>query len=606
MTQPPPSSTISGAAALGAPASVLPQRQKVVLVMDLVESVRLMAANEVAVIGHWRGFVRHAVDVVLPRHGGRLVKSLGDGIMVEFDSASQAAAAALALHRYFDEANAGLPAEEKLYLRAGLNATTVYVDDIDIYGSGVNLAARVAGLAGAGETLLTAEVRDQLTDGVSGDLDDLGECYLKHVKEPVRAYRLGARGPRRDPTGPQDPAASLQPAVAVIPFSMLHTDGGQEEALGDAIADDVISALSQSTSLRVIARLSSLPLRRADVRMDEIRSLLGAAYVISGTFSIRGGQAHIRVQLSATKDGQVLWSDGMTADVADIFHGQDKVVPAIAANAGRVILQKELERTRILPLSNLESYTIYVGGISLLHRFSHGDFQRARELLDHLSQRHPSRSAPYAMMAKWHLMRILQGWSPDAGGDGRLAVDLARRALRCDPENAFALATEGFLGAYFSGDLAGARERCSQALEMNPQEAQAWRMKAAIHSYLGEGEQAESCALHALSLTPLDPTRFIFELVVGASKLARGNHDEALAWADKSLRGNVMHVPTHRLRVIALALAGRQAQAREAAATMLRLSPDFRVEAFARSYPGRDQPHAESYFDALRSAGLPA
>jgi tetratricopeptide (TPR) repeat protein len=315
---------------------------------------------------------------------------------------------------------------------------------------------------------------------------------------------------------------------------------------------------------------------------------------------------HVRVQLCAAKDGEVLWTDSLTAGVADIFKGQDEIVPVIAANAGRVILQKELERTRQLPLSNLESYTLYVSSISLLHRSSHRDFLRARELLDHLSQRHPNRPAPYAMAAKWHLMRILQGWSAEPAEDGRQALALAQRALRCDPENAFALATEGFVAAHFSNDLPLAGKRCADALELDPQEAQVWRMRAAIHTYQGEGEQAEVCAVRALSLTPLDPTRFIYELILGASKLACGRYDEALKWAEKSLRANVMHVPTHRLRVLALSLAGRDVEAREAALALLRISPHFSVDAFTRNYPGRDQAHADSYFRALRSAGLPA
>ena len=580
-------------------------RHKVVLVMDLVESVRLMAADEQTVIAMWRGFVR-ATEIVLQRHGGRLVKSLGDGIMAVFETSSEAASAALELQRHFDPANTPLPPERRLYLRAGINATQVYLDDIDIYGSGVNLAARIASLAGVGETLVTAEVRDQLTDGLNGSLVDLGDCYFKHIATPVRVYRLAEPGAQPAVRLAQESPATMQATVAVIPFSALGGDPAYGAALGDAIADDTIGALSASTSLRVIARLSTVPFRRPDVCLQDVYRLLGAAYVVSGQYSVSGGKMYVRVHLCATQDGQVLWADALTANVADIFNGQDQVVPVIAANAGRVILQKELERTRQLPLSNLESYTLYVSGISLLHRSSRRDFVRARELLDHLSQRHPNRPAPYALAAKWHLMRILQGWSEDPSDDGRQALALAHRALRCDPENAFALATEGYVAAHFSHDLPLAERRCAEALDIDPQEAQVWRMRASIHSYVGDGEQAQTCARRALSLTPLDPTRFIYELIMGAGKLASGRYNEALEWADKSLRANVMHVSTHRLRVLALSLLGRDAEAREAALTLLRICPNFSVEAYSRSYPGRDHAHAQEYFRALRSAGLPA
>lgn len=586
-------------------APLLPMHHQVVLVMDLVESVRLMAADEQAVIALWRGFVRAAV-AVLQRHGGRLVKSLGDGIMAVFDASGEAASAALELQRHFDSVNASLPPERRLYLRAGLNATQVFLDDIDIYGSGVNLAARIASLAGPGETLVSVEVRDQLTDGLNGALVDLGDCYFKHIAAPVRVYRLAAHGPQPAVRLAQETPGMLQAAVAVIPFSALGGDLSSGAALGDAIADDIIGALSASTSLRVIARLSTVPFRRPDVSLQDIRRLLGAAYIVFGQYSISGGKMHVRVQLCAAQDGQVLWADALTSDVADIFNGQDQIVPVIAANTGRVILQKELERTRQLPLSNLESYSLYVSSISLLHRSSHRDFLRARELLDHLSHRHPNRPALYALAAKWHLMRILQGWSENPSEDGRQALALAHRALRCDPENAFAMATQGFLAAHFSHDLLVAGQRCTEALQIDPQEAQVWRMRAAIHSYVGEGEQAQACAAQALSLSPLDPTRFIYELIMGAGKLASGRFDEALEWADKSLRANLMHVPTHRLRVLALSLSGRDVEAREAARELLRICPQFSVDAFSRSYPGRDHAHAQDYFRALRNAGLPA
>ena len=169
----------------------LPRRQKVVLVMDLVESVRLMAANETAVVQRWHGFVQHARGHVLPRHHGRHVKSLGDGLLAEFDSASEAVGAAHELHHFFDDTNAALPPEQRFHLRAGLNAAQIYIDSVDVYGAGVNLAARVASLAGPGETIVTSQVRDDLTDGLDGELRDMGECYLKHVPEPVRVWRVG-------------------------------------------------------------------------------------------------------------------------------------------------------------------------------------------------------------------------------------------------------------------------------------------------------------------------------------------------------------------------------------------------------------------------------
>jgi adenylate cyclase len=191
--------------------------------MDLVESVRLMAANEAFVVSAWHGFLQHAQDKVLPACSGRLVKSLGDGLLAEFDRSADAVKAAYAMHRYFDRTNERLPPEARLHLRAGIHATHLYIDTHDVFGHGVNLAARVTALAAPGETVITASVRDTVVDGIDGEVEDMGESYLKHWPEPVRTWRIW---PANDTApvaraAPQSPVhEDLRPTIAVIPFPM--------------------------------------------------------------------------------------------------------------------------------------------------------------------------------------------------------------------------------------------------------------------------------------------------------------------------------------------------------------------------------------------------
>ena len=261
------------------------QRHKVVLVLDLVESVRLMAANEAAVINQWRGFMHHATTQVLPACHGRLVKSLGDGLLAEFDQPIDAVQAALALHRYFAPLNQTLPSAQQLHLRAGINATHLYVDENDVYGQGVNLAARVADLASPGETLVTASVFDSIVIGVDAEVEDRGESYLKHWPEPVRTwmlYPVSSDSAAVRPRVPEGVAADFRPSIAVVPFET-RSHAAEQYVIGELIADGVIAQLSRSQNLRVISRMSTTAFRGRQRTADEIGQRLDASFVLGGS-----------------------------------------------------------------------------------------------------------------------------------------------------------------------------------------------------------------------------------------------------------------------------------------------------------------------------------
>ena len=587
------------------PGPALPLVNKVVLVMDLVESVRLTADDEAGVVALWHSFTQRA-GALIAQHGGRVVKSLGDGLLAQFESARDTVQVALASHQLIRSANLGRSPDQHLYLRIGLNAAPVYVDRADIYGNGVNLAARLATLAGPGETIASSSLRDQITDGIDAEVQDMGECFLKHLTEPVRAYRIGPPGPRPVLLSRREYDISLQPTIAVIPFAALSADNDRAMTLGDAIADDVIAGLSQSASLRVISRLSTAPFRAGNTNFHAVGVLLGAAYIVSGSYHLHSGRVTVRAELCAAHDGQIVWADRMTVDLADIFHGQDKMVPAVVANVGRAILQRELERARSLPIPSLEAYTLYVGSIFLLHRLSRAEFMRSRDLLEHLSQLYPRSATPHAMLAKWHLMYVLQGWANDPGNTRANAKTSAQRALELEPANALALAMEGIVLANFSQDLQAARDRCLAATQANPQEPYGWLHLGAVNSYIGDTQWVEEQILRAIALSPLDPARFGFESFLCYGKLASGKFAEAAQVARSSIRLNACHAPAHRHLSIALAMDGKLTEAREAAKGLMRVDPSFRIGSYAQRYPGRGSPQALQYLDALRFAGLPA
>src|SRR6266581_3549975 len=232
---------------------------RTVLVVDVAESVRLMEQSEDDTVSRWRSFVQGVTASILPMQGGRLVKSLGDGMLIDFPQVHEAVKAAFEIQDACMCANQGMPAERQMLLRMGIQVSALISDERDVYGRGVNLAARLATLAGPSEIVVSADVRDQLTPVLDADIEDLGECYLKHIREPVRAYRLGPPGPR-PVIEAGDTTPDLRPTIAVIPFSYRGTEPGHV-ILGEVLADDIISALSHTADLNVISRLSTTVFR---------------------------------------------------------------------------------------------------------------------------------------------------------------------------------------------------------------------------------------------------------------------------------------------------------------------------------------------------------
>jgi adenylate cyclase len=573
-----------------------------VLFADLAQSVQLMHADEDGVIDRWLQFIERVQHQLLPGRGGRLVKSHGDALLLEFGDTYSAVQCAFDLHRCMQDLESSPGAGAAMHLRVAVHFAEVVVQALDVYGTGVNLAARLAALAEPGEVVVSTEVRDLLSDHTEWHLHDMGECFLKHFDQPVRAYRVCAGA------APQTPGLDLldhRPALAIVPFTP-RSDQDGPDALGDAICDDLIASLSRHRAMRVIARLSTAALRGLPAAPGSLGKLLAVTYVLSGSYRRRGATVEVLVQLAETRGSTVLWAEQLRSRVDDLFHGQDTLVPAIAEQVGKQILRCEVVRARALPIDTLDDYSLYVGSIAMLHRLNRSDFAQARILLEHLVQRHPRSAAPHSMLAKWFVLELSQGWAVNRARSGQEASEHARLARARDPDQALALAMQAAALAHVGGDLREAQALAEQATEADPQEPHAWLTLGAVHSWCGDAELAERLPHRAVGLSPLDPSRFLFDVFIAAGKLGVGKFADAAAAARNSIRLNAMHTPAHRLLTIALALDGDLDSARASAARLLQLDPEFRVSAYATSYAGRDRPHAAQRMQALLMAGVPA
>ena len=591
----------------------LHRERRALVVVDVVESVRLMQAHEADVIDRWRRFVNEVRTQVLPAHGGRLVKSLGDGMLLEFENVPSAVAAAQDLQRRAAALNVERDSDRAMHLRVGVHACEVVVDQLDLYGAGVNLVARLATLAGPGEIVVSEDVAAAAVPGLDPDLEDLGLCYVKHLTQPIRAFRLlhhtepqrrGVGLGDRVPTLPQADLIESRTTLAVLPFV---TRGGARRALalGDVLADSLVARLCASSHVRVISRLSTALLRGRELGLVDTGALLGARYLLSGHIELIDARFVLSVELADAVNCEVLWTDRALGQPADLLEPDDPHSQRLAGGVLEAVMEAEVRRVRTVPLPTLEGFAMQTGASVLMHRATLPEFRRARELLDELVERHPRAPSARAWLAQWHVLRATRGLIDNPAAEANHALQQTRRALDLDPENSFALTMEAFAQCHLLGDLEAAELRLDQALEVNPNEALAWLVRCVVQGFRNEGDAAWASAQRAISLSPLDPQRHYFDSLAASAAVAARRLDDAVLLARRSLQGNRNHLPTLRALTVALAESGDLDAARAAAQRVIELDPDFTVRNYVSRGPRGAEATRQRYAEALLHAGLP-
>ena len=587
------------------PRAPLPLRSnKVVLVLDLVESVRLMAEHEEQVVQAWHELSDYAEREVLSRYTGRVVKSLGDGLLAEFDRATDAVAAAQAFHRFVRRLCAPLQPDMQMFLRVGLHATHFYEGERDVYGSGVNLAARIAALAKPGETVVTAEVRDQIVDGMDADLEDMGESYLKHWPEPVRTWRAwpaGSAGAQERERAPLMPQEDLRPTVAVIPF-VGRSSSPEHEVIGDLIADGVITQLSRTGLLRVISRMSTNAFKGRTTELSDISSLLSAGFVLSGSYSVLGERVVINAELADVRRNEVIWADRLIGPIEDLLQLHSQLILGLTDASSQALINATVQRALVLPVPQLESHALLLGGINLMHRSTARDLDRSRELLEAVSERHSRVATPWTWLAKWHILNVVQGRSPDSPAEFRQAIQLADRALDLEPTSSLAMAIKGHVQCHLGTQLDESRQLLLQATEINPNDHTAWMYAGFWSTMWGDPADAVRESEKALDLSPLDPQRFFIEMLVAHSYLMANDLEKAVGMCHVSLRRNRYYLATLRILLTAQYESGQVAEAKATFQTLLSLQPGLTLGAFL-SY-SRTNPLRQRVAAAMKALGL--
>ena len=581
-----------------------PRLRRAVLVADAMDAAGLMERDEERTLKRWRTFFAQATAEIIPTHAGRsLSRAVSDGFLAEFAEAMQAVRCAFELHQELARSNARSKAQP-LGLRIGIHVADVIVETFNVLGDGVNVAARLAELANAGETIVSAAVRDQLTSGVDASVEDLGEQRLRNRSRTERAFRLWPAAHAAVATPSSALRAHGRPSVAVIPFQ-LRTEDPRVAFIGDGLADETIAALSRVADFFVTSRLSSMAFRRAPLGARTIGEKLGVQYVLSGSVQTAEARALLTAELADTRDGSIVWTERFEGDFADVFAMQGELARKVVQSVTPVVRSIELRRARITSFEDLDAYGMTLRGVELMHRQSRDDFLAARRVFQTAIARNPVSPSPHAWLAKWHILCVLHGMSAAPAQDFADATACAARALDCDAEDALALAVDGFVIAWSQHDLDAAQQRLAQAVTANPNEPIAWLHSAITHAWRGEGSAAVEHADRALSLSPLDPMMYYFNSLSGTVNLIAERYDRSIEFCTRSLRENRLHTPSLRTLAAAFALSGRLVEARETMSELRQLEPTLTAGAFLARYPGRDSSHAGRFVKALLDAGLP-
>jgi TolB-like protein/class 3 adenylate cyclase/tetratricopeptide (TPR) repeat protein len=575
---------------------------------DVAGFSRLMEQDDVRTMARWKSLRTDIVEPKLAEHRGRLIRVIGDGLFIEFQSAVDAVQWALDVQGALRVRNK--ETSEGLVLRIGINVEDVIVDEEDLHGDGVNIASRIQQLANPGDVVVTATVREYVWNKLGVDLIDMGERTLKNISRPIRIYRVGQGKSDSDSEGTTQRGAAPhlawgnRPSIAVLPFRNV---GGAPEGdyFGEGMTEDIISALSRSRSMFVIARNSTLAYRDRVADAREIASELGVRYILDGTVRRQDERLRISVELIDVTQNRHIWGEKYDGVVANLFDFQDRIAASIVGTLEPRLVEVESNRARQKPTESLDAYDCLLRALSLFYTFDKSEFLQAGAYLDRAIELDPTYAQAYAYRAWWYVLRMAEGMVREEPSIRALAEAAARRAMALDDQDAFVVAVAGHVESVVNKQPELALELFDRALTLNENSAFAWAMSAASYAYLGEAEVALERLRSAWRLSPFDPLNFVFLTVAGIAEFVAGRYDPAIVWLRKARRANPRFVAALRTLVACLSSAGRMTDAQATAAELLAVEPTFSVAALASWYPFRRADDLNRYVAGLRAAGLP-
>jgi adenylate cyclase len=579
------------------------RRLAAILAADVVGYTRLMETHEVDTHMRLMQLRSEVLGPGVAAQRGRIVKHTGDGFLATFDTARDATRCALSLQEAVAARTIGLPADQRISFRMGLNAADIILEGDDVFGDGVNIAARLQTYAPSGGVVVSSAVAEQLGNDFDVNVIDLGDLRLRNIGRPVRVYALHPPMQPSRLVGEAAAGSEPRPSIAVLPFRMNLVSPDQAYFV-DGIVYDIIRGLAALKELFVVSRGSTLGYGGRNIDVREIGRQLGVRYVLYGSVQKTSTTLRIGTELSDAESGEVVRSDQYEGDLGDLFALQDRIAISVVRTIAPQVLERELIRALRKHPQNLTAYDLVLQALDLLYRMDYDSFSKARGLLEQAISYDPNYALAYSYVALWYVFRIGEIGSSDPDADARAGARYAARGVELGGDDAFALAVYTHAQSFLLHDLDKGREVSGRAIAAGPSSAMAWTMASATSGFLGDGPEAVSQGEQGVRLSPLDARSFWHEGLLGQAHYVNGDHEQALEWALSALNRNGLIRFNHRLLIATLDALGRGREAAEAARRFLQIQPDFHVSSYARRCPFRAAA-LEAWLGHLRSAGLP-
>ncbi len=579
------------------------RRLSAIVAADVVGYSRLIRADEEGTLLTLRTLREELIDPKIKAHRGRIVKLMGDGMLVEFASVVDAVACSAEMQQALAMRDSGEPS---IVFRVGVNLGDVVIDGDDIQGDGVNVASRLEALSEPGGMCISDAVHEQVRDRLDLKFEDFGKQEVKNIDRPVQAWKWSASGvePASEfcADGTSLPLAD-KPSIAVLPFDNMSGDP-EQEYFADGVVEEIITALSRMPWLFVIARNSSFIYKGRAVDVKQVGRDLGVRYVLEGSLRKAGERVRITGQLIDATTGAHLWADRYDGSLEDIFDLQDQVTSSVVGAIAPKLEFAEIERTKHKPTSSLDAYDYYLRGVAAFYQWA---TEGTTEALNHFYRAieiDPEYAVAHAMAARCINQRLVVQPFTVSAEDRAEAERLARRAADLGRNDALALCCAGVTLGFAVKDVRGGAALTERALALNPNLAWALISDGWLNLWLGKPEIAIDRIGRAMQLSPQDPMIFQMQSAMAHAYFTAGDDSQALSWAQKALHDKPDHLPALVAAAASAAYLGRQTDAEDAKARLLRLFPGNDLSYFATLLPYERPQDAARWSEGFRKAGF--
>ena len=575
------------------------RRLAAILAADVVGYSRLMGINEEGTLAALKTHQRELIDPKIAEHRGRIVKTTGDGALVEFASAVDAVRCAVEIQCAMSERSAAIPEDRRIDFRIGINVGDVIIDEGDVYGDGVNIAARLEGIADRGGICISDDTFRQVRDKIDVGFDDAGERQLKNIERPVRVYRvqLGKTVQRVE----RAPASTKRPSIAVLPFQNMSGDP-EQEYFADGMVDEIITGLSRIKWLSVVSRNSSYLFKNRPATMKDVAATLGVRYVLEGSVRKSGNRVRITAQLIDAETDAHLWAEQYDRLLEDVFALQDEITMCVVGAIEPSVRKAEIDRIKRQRPDSFTAYDLLLQSQQFVFAGMPAEAAKAITLLEQALKLEPNYSAAHAYLSWCLHARFGRGGLREE--DRLAAVDHARAAVALGNDDATALAIAALVLAYDGHDVSTALKVFDRALELSNCNVFALCWNAAILAWIGRSELAIERAQRALRLGPFDSLIWRAHHALSIAYFDSHRYGDAADSARSVIAANSAYSLPRAILAAALVRLGRLDEARAAARTVLEHEPSFTIHGTAR-YAELEPAVFRPMADAWREAGLP-